>query len=175
MYADSAIAAHLEDQADDKTRQLLSLWRASSERQEPALRRACAARQLDDATRDRLVQLLQEALGKGVDEWEAVLRQHLEQAIERCRQNGAELVLATYPFRFKSRWMLKRLAEDRQCPFVANDEVFEAIRAARPNVVLTVADGHCNDEGYGVMAEQFARAILQSRRTETPGATPKAR
>jgi lysophospholipase L1-like esterase/tetratricopeptide (TPR) repeat protein len=175
LFADGAVAAHLQDQADDKTRQLLSMWRAKDDRKESALRAACDRWQVDDDLRARLLRLLQEALGKGADEWEEVLRSHLEQAIARCRAAGAEPVLATYPFRFKSRWMIQRLAATGQCPFVAHDEVFEAIRAARPDAVLTVTDGHCNDEGYGVMAEQFARAILPSRRPENPGATPKAR
>ena len=110
------------------------------------------------------MKLLDESLGEGGEEWQETLRDHLRQAIRRCREAGAEPVLGTYPFQFVSRRMLQALAQEEGVPFVENDVAFAAIRQKEPGRTLTVADGHCNDDGYGVMAEGFAAAIRALRR-----------
>jgi hypothetical protein len=89
-----------------------------------------------------------------------VLRSHLRQVIQRSKRAGATTILATYPFQIDTRWVLKALAAEEGCGFVEIDTAFEKIHRAQPDRVLTVADGHCNDDGYGVMADEVARAIL---------------
>jgi hypothetical protein len=160
VFADCAVAAQLECGQEARTRQMLQLWRAPVEAKLPALRAACEARNLPAETRDLMLRLLREALGEGTERWLGVLKNHLRQVIRRSRRAACEPILATYPFSSQQRWVLKALAAEENCAFVEIDTVFAAIKKAEPQRVLTVADGHCNDDGYGIMAAEFARAIV---------------
>jgi hypothetical protein len=52
------------------------------------------------------------------------------------------------------------VAADKGCALVALDDVFRRIREQDPGRQLHVADGHCNDAGYAVMAEAIGRVIV---------------
>ncbi|MFY9342124.1 MAG: GDSL-type esterase/lipase family protein [Planctomycetota bacterium] len=158
-FADAAVAAHLDDGRSDSSRQLFGMWSAPNDGKEASVRAACERRQVPDDVRDLLVRLVHEATGGGGEDWERILASHLQQMIQRCRRAGAQPVLGNYPFRFVARHVLQRVAEQEACPLVEQDVVFAAVRAEAPNRVLNVADGHCNDDGYGIMAAQFAKAI----------------
>lgn len=164
VFAGAAVDGHLQDRRADATRQLLLLWTGPKEAKVAAMQRACEERKLAAADAKAMTKLLGESLGEGGEEWQETLRDHLKQAIRRCREAGAEPVLGTYPFQFGSRWMLQALAKEEGVPFVENDTAFAAIRQKEPGRTLTVADGHCNDDGYGVMAGCFAEAIRALRK-----------
>lgn len=168
VFADCVIAAQLDSGHAERTRQTLSLWRAPAEAKEPAVRAACEARGLAAETREMMLRLLREASGEGNEQWHAVLKSHLRQVIRRSRRAGCETVLGTYPFVSETRWILKSLAAEEHCAFVEIDTTFTAIRTREPQRVLTVTDGHCNDDGYGVMATEFARAIVAATKA-SPG------
>ncbi len=159
IYADCTVAAHQECADDRRIRQLLSLWRAPAEAKEPALRAACEARKLTAEHRDVLLRLFREASGEGDEQWKRILKGHLRQMIRRARRAGCEPILATYPFQSDLRWIMKALAADEHCTFVEIDTVFAGIREKEPTRALYVTDGHCNDDGYGVMAACIAEAI----------------
>jgi len=159
VFAGAAVDAHMQDRNLGLTRQQLDMWQGPKEARVAAMQRACADRKLTEDDTKTLMTLLSEALGEGTEAWQQTLRDHLQQAIRRCREVGAKPVLGTYPFVFGCRDMLRRLAADEGVPFVENDTVFAGIRKQEPGRVLNVADGHCNDDGYGVMAQSVAAAI----------------
>ncbi len=158
-YAGAIVDAHMLDGNRGLTRQQLGNWQAPTEARVAAMQRACADRKLTDDDARTLLTLLRETMGEGTEAWHQTLRDHLQQAIRRCREVGAKPVLGTHPLVVGYREMLRQLAEDEGVPLVENDMAFAGIRTKEPGRVLNVADGHCNDDGYGVMAQGFAAAI----------------
>lgn len=87
-----------------------------------------------------------------------VHRAHVEQVIARCRAHGAEPMLLGYPNRISvPDVVFAPIAAATDTRFVSTVGPIEAAAAAGAD--LFVADGHCNDAGYGVIAETVARAL----------------
>ena len=82
----------------------------------------------------------------------------------RSRTSGAEPIFGTYPFQSEIRQLEQALANELHCRFVVIDTTFQQLAKDEPKRVLHVADGHCNDDGYGVIAEHYARTILECER-----------
>jgi lysophospholipase L1-like esterase len=168
-FADCVVIGFLEDHRQESTRQLLAQWNGKAAEQDAALRTAAAAHGLVEAEHDLLLRLRREAAGEGAEAWLAVLKSHLRQVAVHCRASGAEPIFGTYPFRGPIRQVGQAVASELQCQFLAIDITFQRLAKDEPNRVLYVADGHCNDDGYGVIAEHYARTILaceQARRGE---------
>jgi tetratricopeptide (TPR) repeat protein len=155
-----AIEAHLLDDDRPATRQLFSRWPRPFEVRLSALRRAAARVGVEPQVLGDLERLLSEAAGMDKESWIRVSRIHLERAVELCRRSGAEPILATYPFHGDMREAVVAVAADKGCALVALDDVFRRIREQDPGRQLHVADGHCNDAGYAVMAEAIGRVIV---------------
>lgn len=168
-FADSAVLSHLASKERDKTRQLLSQWNVPTAAKDPALRAAAAAHGLSDADRDQLLQLRREASGEGVDAWRVVLKSHLQQLAGRCRERGAEPIFGTYPFQSEIRRIEQVVAGEMQCRFLEIDSTFQRLAKDEPKRVLRVTDGHCNDDGYGVIADHYAEVILALERARQAG------
>ncbi|MFY9343244.1 MAG: hypothetical protein WAT39_12180, partial [Planctomycetota bacterium] len=98
--------------------------------------------------------------GKGTAEWCAVLGDHLRAVHRFARARGVAVVLVSYPFRQHDVERAQRdMAEASGLRFVAVHERFEREIAAGRRAELFVADGHCTDAGYGLIAELVAEAI----------------
>jgi lysophospholipase L1-like esterase len=88
-------------------------------------------------------------------------RFHLEQVIARCRAAGAEPLLLGYPNRVSfPDQLFDAIAEATGVAFAPTVERFEAELGGRDAATLFVADGHCNDAGYALLA-----AIVRERLT----------
>ena len=84
-----------------------------------------------------------------------VLASHLEQIVARVRRAGCVPVLVGYPHRGSLGEVFERVAARTGVRLVDVAAEF----ARRPGDDLFIADGHCNDAGYGVMAAAIAKRI----------------
>jgi lysophospholipase L1-like esterase len=97
---------------------------------------------------------------KDAESWGAVLRDHLNAIREVARQRGVQLVILSYPFHQPLVEQRQReVAQSLGVPFVAIRERFDVQLRTRTTQELFVADGHCSDAGYKLMAEMVAQAI----------------
>ena len=89
-----------------------------------------------------------------------VHRDHLAQVIARCRAAGPEPLLVAYPNRVSfPDQAFEAIAEATGAPFLSTVARFEEELGERPPSALFVADGHCNDAGYRLLAELVAEAL----------------
>lgn len=91
-------------------------------------------------------------------------REHLLQAFRLCRAKGAVPLLLGYPNRksFPDEFLVD-VSERGEAEFLSTVVAIEARLAKDPSAQLFVADGHCNDEGYRVMAEVVWRRLTGPR------------
>ncbi|MBI5851107.1 MAG: hypothetical protein HZB39_08780 [Planctomycetes bacterium] len=91
-----------------------------------------------------------------------VHREHVAQIAERCRASGATPVLIGYPNRtsFPDEY-LADVAKRAGMEFHSTVTRFEARLAQEPAAALFVADGHCNDVGYALLAQVVRDALLE--------------
>jgi hypothetical protein len=111
--------------------------------------------------RDRFVELFRRATG-GDDEATRVLRLHLRQIAQRCRAAGAIPVFLSYPIpRGPVDLAAKAVAQETGASWIPMWPEFEERLATRRREDLFVPDGHCTDEGYGVVAHLVAKDALE--------------
>lgn len=92
----------------------------------------------------------------------ATLESHLRQAIALCRSRGATPVLLSYPFRDRHQArVFAHFSADAALRRVALHVEFEQLLDHCTREELFVADGHCNDAGYAVIATVVADALLR--------------
>ncbi|MEM7199155.1 MAG: GDSL-type esterase/lipase family protein [Planctomycetota bacterium] len=118
----------------------------------PELAEAYLRTQSPGPPRERHEMLL--AKGRaGVASVTEVLRAHYVSAIALCRRHGAEPVLLTYPLAIAGHdATVESVAAELDVPWVSVRPAFDALLRTRSRQELFVPDGHCTDEGYGVMA-----------------------
>jgi lysophospholipase L1-like esterase len=98
--------------------------------------------------------------GAAGSEWQGVLGEHLRDIVAFARSRGVEVVFLTYPFpQVGGETVLRGVAADTQSRFVPIRERFERELTTRKRDELFVADGHCNDAGYAIMAAMVADAV----------------
>lgn len=109
------------------------------------------------------------------DPWEAAMMEwaasDIAQVIQLGRSAGADVVLHDYPALYDPyashalahTRSMSELAREHDVLFVSHREVFDD-RATRAGsrAPYFASDGHCNDQGYGVMAATLHRALLDS-------------
>ena len=90
-----------------------------------------------------------------------VHRDHVLQIVTRCRAAGATPLLLGYPNRtsFPDEYLID-VARRAGAEFLSTVTAIEARLAQTPGEPLFVGDGHCNDAGYGLMAERVAARLL---------------
>ncbi len=89
------------------------------------------------------------------------LEAHLRRAVELCRAAGAEPLLLTYPKPVDDQVeRVRAVAAALGVTVVDPSAAFVRAAAERPDEPLFVPDGHCNDAGYALLAQQVADAIL---------------
>jgi len=117
---------------------------------------------VDAADRARVQRLLgpsDAAVSAGVQE---TLRHHLRLLVELCREVGAEPVFGSYPRGASDA--VRAVATELGVTLLPVHERFERARREQPAAAFFVADGHCNDRGYALMAEVFAEHITARSR-----------
>lgn len=115
---------------------------------------------MEPARRTRLQELAAERRAGGMPEQDRIFRSHLRQLVARCRAAGAEPVFGTYPYR--GGWYqaaAEELAAELEVLRVDVAAAFDDALRADPGLDLFVPDRHCNDAGYALMAEAFARVL----------------
>jgi lysophospholipase L1-like esterase len=88
-----------------------------------------------------------------------VLGEHLTRIVARCRRAGVTIVLSSYPFHAGPVHEAQASVADRLgVPFVDATARFTPDPVARQ--ALFVADGHCSDAGYDLLAASIADVLL---------------
>ncbi|MFO1055081.1 MAG: GDSL-type esterase/lipase family protein [Planctomycetota bacterium] len=97
---------------------------------------------------------------KGPSEPSAVLAYHLGRMVAACRAAGAEPLLLTYPEDLGALGSAApTVAREQGVTLIDCGPEFAARLGKLPRAELFVADGHCTERGYGVMALVAARAL----------------
>jgi lysophospholipase L1-like esterase len=90
---------------------------------------------------------------------------HLTQIVRWVREQGAEPLLCVYPFHADALEAGQRQVAAREhVRLVDLSARFDALLATRTHEGLFVPDGHCNDAGYDLMAEEVAAALRELAR-----------
>ena len=128
---------------------------------EQEFRRVVEVAECKPGQRRRLRHIADYAFGGTSDRIGRVLRAHLAQMIELCRQHQARPVLMTYPVTLREGHadVVRSAAETYGVELVDLSLLFEPFLAGRPQR-LRSADGHLNDHGYGVMAKLVAEQLM---------------
>ncbi len=91
-----------------------------------------------------------------------VLERHLQRVAALVQAAGARLVLLDYPLRLPVvEEIVDRVAGAHGAERVRLGSVFEELLRERQRDELFVPDGHCNDAGYEVIADQVAAVLRQ--------------
>ncbi len=117
---------------------------------------------LDEELRE--IAMAECAIGFGRAPKESVsttFRAHMNQVVAHSKAAGAEVILVSYPTgRALTDPELEALAAEGT-PTLMLPEVFRAQQHATPDTELFAPDGHCNDAGYALMANQVFELIKQ--------------
>lgn len=147
--------------AAPQSAEIAQLWRLEAMRavDEPLLRSLAVHEGLPPDSVERLLAARRDALA-GDSDWRADLAANLELMIATCRDRGVRPVLGTYPFEDPElHAVVLEVARRHALPVAATAGRFPTDPAQR--AACFVADGHCNDAGYALMAEAFADAVLR--------------
>ncbi len=93
------------------------------------------------------------------------LESHLRQIVLLCRARDARPAFLSYPNPLPAvDGVMEKLSREMGVPRLEVASEFERILRTRRREDLFVPDGHCNEEGYGIMARVVARdAIAEVR------------
>ncbi len=93
------------------------------------------------------------------------LEGHLRQAVVLCRARGARPAFLSYPNPLPPvDAVMEKLSEEMGVPRLDLRAEFERALRTRSRQDLFVPDGHCNEEGYGIIARVVARDGLDAVR-----------
>ena len=85
------------------------------------------------------------------------LTQNLERIVDACRRAGAEPILLSYPKSMPDvEVILTAFARRERVPLLRVREAFDEALRTLAYRDLFVLDGHCNDRGYALLAQQVA-------------------
>ncbi len=88
----------------------------------------------------------------------------VKEIIRVSRQRGIKIILQDYPMAHPVNRILYKIALETGVPFVNNHDVFkEKMMHGMAKQDLFVPDGHCNANGYGVMALNVYNKIMDDR------------
>jgi lysophospholipase L1-like esterase len=108
----------------------------------------------------RIQQIAQDAR-RSLDGAEAslILSQHLARMAVEIRESGARPVFLTYPVHQQAEAVLRETAAELNLPFLEVRSLFQQQLGQRKWEQLRAPDGHCNDEGYRLMASVIAAGL----------------
>ncbi len=92
------------------------------------------------------------------------MERDIQEMIRLCKANGIRIILHNYPFEKDQFAPTAVLAEKNGVLFVDNQTVFNTFwKRGEPKDKYFVPDGHCNDLGYRVMAENLYQKIIEEK------------
>jgi len=93
-----------------------------------------------------------------------VLEYDLEKIIKLAKSNGVTLILQTYPHDVSSLYdVFHKISNKYNTPLVDNFKAFKEIERHGSIEDFFVPDKHCNDKGYGVIAQNTYNALVEYR------------
>jgi len=152
------VAAHLIDGDAPATRVVLPIVAHACPRK--AITSELDALRLPDVARSSSLRAL---LTEQPDQstWQPVLAAHLESIAALAATHGAKAVFAAYPFHNPDlESVIQSTATKLSIPFVNLRIPFEKELRTCEWSDLFVSDGHCNDRGYELVAEEMANALI---------------
>lgn len=118
---------------------------------------------------DEIGARLSYSLSKGLPDiretetFDKLLRYDLENIVKSAKRSGLKTILQDYPSLFGGNKIIESVAVKFDIPFVENQKLFEGLidgkGAGWKNPEYFVEDGHCNTNGYGIMAENVYKVI----------------
>lgn len=110
--------------------------------------------------RSELTELYLQATNRNTEKTKDILRAHLLHMIARCRLAGARPILLSYPFVSEpTESVINDVSIYLKVPQINLYPVFEKELKTKRREELFVPDGHCSDEGYGLIASIVAERI----------------
>lgn len=101
---------------------------------------------------------------KGQNIFAGVIQYDLKQIVELTKEKGIGLILQTYPFRLKdANSEARKMSEMYGFPLVDNEKLFEEKLKDYDSKDFFVADGHCNAQGYRMIAENVYAVLTQHK------------
>lgn len=100
------------------------------------------------------------------------VEEDLEEIIVTCRQKGIRLIIMTYPFKYQNplyapvNQILIDLSKKYHISIVDNFSIFDKISVDKDSYF--VADGHCSDKGYKLIAENLFKLIKSEKMLVQP-------
>jgi hypothetical protein len=88
---------------------------------------------------------------------------YIDRVIVICQDHHTPMMILGYP---SCDLGYRQLALERQVPYVENKIVFDELLKNKPLAVLFSPEGHCNANGYRVMAENVCNVILANKLIE---------
>ncbi len=115
---------------------------------------------LDDRGSKLLRMAYEQTYVSGAKQWRQVLKKHLVSMVGLVRGHGARTVFISYPFYGETEEVLHAVALETNEGFVNIRKRFDHELKTKSQEELFVSDGHCNDAGYAIVAEEVSNAIL---------------
>lgn len=95
-------------------------------------------------------------------QWATTLEEHIVLLGDHCRSLGVRCVVVGYPFRHDGLEAAQRRAATRiGAPFVDANDAFARTIGDGDGAELFVANGHCNDSGYELLAKLVAEIVSE--------------
>ncbi len=97
-----------------------------------------------------------------VNQW---VESDIKEIVRIARQKGIKVILQDYPNVFPENKLLRKIAVELGVPFVENERVFQAriANGAAHTDLFEFGGGHCNANGYGLMAMNVYNKIMEER------------
>ena len=82
--------------------------------------------------------------------------------VKKARDNEVKVILQVYPGGDNAH-IVRKISKQYNVPLVDNEKVFqEKLKSAKIEDYF-VADGHCNEKGYGIIADNVYSVLVEHR------------
>lgn len=106
-----------------------------------------------------------ETIDQEINAW---IEKDITDIVRLCKKNTIAVVLQDYPHWWEGlQIILDAIAKREGIPLVANSHVFTRMLDTSAYSRFFAPDGHCNENGYGIMAKNIYETILQYRFLDT--------
>jgi lysophospholipase L1-like esterase len=110
-------------------------------------------------TRNQIEQMYADSISENTDRIQAVLESNLRSIVSNCLARGAKPVLISYPRPSYIEGSMSKIATEKNISYINVRLKFDQALQTRKQDELFAADGHCNDEGYSIIANAIASMI----------------
>ena len=88
-----------------------------------------------------------------------ILQDDLNTMRNLCYDSNCRFFVHTYPQHTEINDFLRRYGDRYRCLLVSHDQIFDELLKQIPREELFVSDGHCNDKGYSIMADNIFKNL----------------